>query len=137
MKRNNISWIDENKYSELKEKHHKEFWKKCLHLEDTMDEITIEVAAKYLDKCKKYIENNDLDSDEEIVLFPIVIRVIKCDKKWPHEDFNPAKIISVYKKMKAKSKQEYFGEIRDGKIDLEAEACLQTARHFAYNKKNI
>ena len=36
-----------------------------------------------------------------------------------------------------KSKQEYFGEIRDGKIDLEAEACLQTARYFAYNKENI
>ena len=80
---------------------------------------------------------NARNTDEETVLFPIVIRVIKCDKRWPHEDFNPAKIISVYKRMKAKSKQEYFGEIRNGKIDLEAEACLQTARYFAYNKKNI
>ena len=137
MKKSKISWIDENKYSELKEKYHKEFWKKCLHLEDTMDEITIEVASKYLDKCKKYIENNDLDEDEEIILFPIVIRVIKCDKRWTHDDFSPAKIISVYKRMKVKSKQEYFCEIKNGKIDLEAEACLQTARYFAYNKKNI
>lgn len=133
-----LSYLDYSKeeYKKNPENHHKEYWKKLFNLDDIMDDKTIGIAAKYLDKCKKYIENNDLDSDEEIVLFPIVIRVIKCDKRWPHEDFNPAKIISVYKRMKAKSKQEYFCEIRDGKIDLEAEACLQTARHFSKNKND-
>ena len=101
-----------------------------------MDDKTIGIAAKYLDKCKKYIETHNVDEENELIIFPIVIRVISADKKWPHDDFEPKHIFNVYNNIKVKVKQKFFNEIQIKKIDWEAQACLETAIHFSKNKND-
>lgn len=77
-----LSYLDYSKeeYKKNPENHHKEYWKKLFKLDNIMDDKTIGIAAKYLDKCKKYIETHNVDEENELIIFPIVIRVISVDK---------------------------------------------------------
>lgn len=133
-----LSYLDYTKedYKKNPENHHKEYWKKLFELNNIMDDNTIGIAAKYLDKCKKYLETHNVDEEIEHVLLPIVIKVISVDKKWPHTDFDPKHIFNVYNNIRVKVKQKFFNEIQIKKIDWEAQACLETAIHFSKNKND-
>lgn len=132
-----ISWINYSEYEKSPEKHHLEYWDKILRIRNCLDgnENSAEILAKYFDICKKYIEEHDLESDEECILLPIITRVIRCDKKWKHGEFNPSKILSVYRNKKTKVKSKFFNEIQLHQIDSEAQAVRETADFFTINKE--
>ena len=122
----------QEEYEKNPENYHKEFWKKFFNLESSVgeDDKLIETASKYLDKCKKYVETNNVGIEDEICLYPIVIKVIRADKKWPRDDFSPRKIINRFREQKIKINKRH-----NSKIDIEAQACLETANHFS--KKDL
>ena len=131
-----MSWFDTKNvidmYEKNREKHHKEFWKKMLSLDNLMSEREIEIASKYLDICKKYIETHE--DEGELILIPIVVKIICVDKKWPHETFSPQRIVEYYRNVSVKVKERYFNEIQLKKFDWEAEAVRLTAKFFSKNK---
>lgn len=125
----------EKEYSANPENHHMEYWKKLLNLGSIMDESTIKIAVKYLDKCKEYVESNYVNVDNELVIFPIVCRVISDNKKWPHDYFSPKHIFDVYNNKLIKVRKKYSDNVYTKRIDLEAQAVFETVMHFS-KKKN-
>lgn len=116
-----------NLYNECKDKYHMGYWKET-HLSDEEDEKMVEVYSKYLDKCKIYIEENDIQDDNYNALLPIVYRVLKKDKEWKSGEFDPKKIISVFTNIRNQFNEQLKNNPMN--IDDELVACVETARYF-------